>query len=99
MAFIQSVRPAIFFRIFRNRSLAFLIQRLKSPLPVVISALGPLAHATHLWGHTFNRRPASDKAVASAYSFSNSSCDLPIVFDLLLAKIKDHLPAVSGKRS
>lgn len=38
-------------------------------------------------------------AVASAYSFSNSSRDLSIVFDLLLGKTKDRLPAVSGKRS
>ena len=47
----------------------------------------------------FNIQIAVIVAVASAYSFSNSSRDLSIVFDLLLGKTKDRLPAVSGKRS
>ena len=41
----------------------------------------------------------SNLMVASVYSFSNSSHDLPIAIDLLFRKIKDRLPIVFGKRS
>ena len=49
-------------------------------------------------GHTANNGHLSF-IYKLGYSFSNSSRDLSIVFDLLLGKTKDRLPAVSGKRS